>query len=50
MLSKDKLGNFARWGKEGKKYRYIPNNKISRETAKLKALKQGRAIKISQRK
>jgi hypothetical protein len=50
MLSKDKLGNFARWGNRGKKYYYIPNNKISREKAKALAFKQGRAIKISQRK
>ena len=49
-LSRDKSGSFARFGLRGKKYYYIPNNKISRETAKLKALKQGRAIKISQRK
>ena len=48
-LSRDKSGSFARWGKLGKRYYYIPNNKISRERAKLKALKQGQAIKISQR-
>lgn len=50
MSGTDKFGSFYRWGKEGKKYRYIPNNKISRERAKALALKQGRAIKISQRK
>ena len=49
-LSRDKLGSFARWGMKGKKYYYIPNNKISRESAKRKAIKQGQAIKISQRK
>lgn len=48
-LSRDKLGTFARWGKMGKKYYYIPNNKVSRESAKLKALKQGRAIWVSRR-
>jgi len=49
MLGSDKLGSFARWGNRGKKYYYIPNNKISRERAQALALKQGRAIKASQR-
>lgn len=49
MLGKDKSGSFARWGVKGKKYYYIPNNKVSRESAKLKALKQGRAIWVSRR-
>jgi hypothetical protein len=48
-LSKDKSGSFARWGKKGKKYYYIPNNKISRERAKRKAIKQGQAIWVSRR-
>lgn len=32
------------WGTHGKKYPYSPGNKASREQAKKKALKQGRAI------
>lgn len=45
---RDKDGTFYRWGKSGKKYYYTPNNKQSREQAKTKALRQGRAIKASQ--
>jgi hypothetical protein len=42
--------DFYQWGKHGKKYHYILNNKKSRESAKAKAAKQGRAIKASQSK
>jgi hypothetical protein len=49
MSGTDKFGSFYRWGVKGKKYYYIPNNKVSRESAKLKALKQGRAIWVSRR-
>lgn len=34
-----------RWGKEGKCYFYTLGNKQSREKAKEKAIKQGKAIK-----
>lgn len=44
---KDSLGPFYRWGEHGKKYRYTPNNKQSREKAKEKAKKQGIAIHAS---
>lgn len=49
MLGTDKSGSYARWGNRGKKYYYIPNNKISRERAKTLALKQGKAIWVSRR-
>lgn len=41
---RDSQGSFYRWGNSGKKYYYIPGSKRSRELAKQKALKQGRAI------
>ena len=44
---KDSKGCFARWGKKGKKYFYRCGDKASRERAKRKADKQGRAIKAS---
>jgi hypothetical protein len=42
--------DYYQWGQSGKKYYYIPNNKKSRELAKAKATKQGKAIKASQSK
>lgn len=45
---RDRKGSFYRWGNSGKKYYYSPGSKISRERAKEKAEKQGRAIKADQ--
>lgn len=42
---KDSKGPFYRWGRTGKKYHYKPNSKASRESAKGKARKQGRAVR-----
>jgi len=36
-----------KWGQSGKCYTYTPHNKKSREQAKAKAAKQGRAIHAS---
>lgn len=41
---KDKEGCFYQWGNSGKKYYYICNNSKSRDQAKKKAERQGRAI------
>ena len=46
--SQDSKGPFYRWGESGKKYHYTVGNKRSRDMAKSKAAKQGRAIKASQ--
>lgn len=35
------------WGNAGKKYAYTPGDKASRERAKTKARKQGRAVNAS---
>lgn len=43
----DSIGSYYQWGNHGKKYRYIPNNKKSREIAKKKAIKQGIAVHAS---
>jgi len=40
----DVNGSFYRWGKSGAKYYYTKNNKQSRENAKQKAMRQGRAV------
>ena len=34
---------YYRWGKKGKKYYYTPGNKRSRDAARARAAKQGRA-------
>ena len=39
---------YYQYGESGKKYFYITGNKISRDKAKLKAVKQMKAIKVSQ--
>lgn len=39
------LNGYYQFGKTGKKYHYIPNNKLSRLIAKSKAIKQMKAIK-----
>lgn len=46
----NKQGSYYKWGKSGKKYFYIPNNKKSRIAAKQKARKQGIAIIIQRNK
>jgi hypothetical protein len=45
--SKDGDGPYYQWGESGRKYRYKPGNKSSREEAKKKAEKQGRAARAS---
>lgn len=37
-----------KWGESGKPYTYTPGNEASRERAKNKAIRQGRAIKANQ--
>jgi hypothetical protein len=39
----DKQGPYYQWGESGKKYRYEPGDKKSRDSAKKQASKQGRA-------
>jgi hypothetical protein len=38
------------WGESGKCYTYTPGDKASRERARQKALKQGRAVEASERR
>jgi hypothetical protein len=45
--NKDGQGPYYQWGESGKKYHYEPGNKKSREQAKKKAEKQGRAARAS---
>ena len=45
--NKDGNGPYYQWGESGKKYHYEPGNKQSREQAKKKAQKQGRAARAS---
>lgn len=44
---KDSKGPYYQWGDHGKKYRYEAGNKQSREAAKEKAERQGRAARAS---
>jgi hypothetical protein len=44
---KDKNGPYYQWGDSGKKYHYEAGVKKSREAAKDKAEKQGRAARAS---
>ena len=44
---KDSKGSYYQWGSKGKKYYYSSNNPSSRERAKNKASKQGRAAHAS---
>jgi len=37
---------YYRWGDKGKKYFYVAGNKLTRDYAKEKALKQGKAIQF----
>lgn len=39
-----------KWGESGKCYTYTANDKTSRDRAKAKALKQGRAIEASKKR
>lgn len=43
----DSKGPYYQWGESGKKYRYTAGDKSSRERAKRKAERQGRAIRAS---
>lgn len=45
--SKEGSGPYYQWGDSGKKYHYEAGNKASRDKAKEKAEKQGRAIRAS---
>lgn len=45
---KDTVGSFFRWGTSGKKYYYTSGSARSRDYAREKAARQGRAIKASQ--
>lgn len=42
---KDSKGPYYRWGESGKKYHYASGDKSSRDAAKKKAEKQGRAAR-----
>lgn len=44
---KDGDGPYYQWGGSGKKYHYESGNKSSREKAKAKAERQGRAARAS---
>lgn len=44
---KDSQGPYYRWGKSGKKYHYESGNADSRDRAKERAKKQGRAARAS---
>ena len=44
----DANGAYFQWGEHGKKYYYDPKSERSKETARKKAARQGRAIKASQ--
>jgi len=44
---RDGEGAYYQWGESGKKYHYQAGDKNSRETAKKKAEKQGRAARAS---
>lgn len=45
--SKDGKGPYYQWGDSGKKYHYEPGDKESRESAKRRAERQGRAARAS---
>lgn len=44
---KDGQGPYYQWGEHGKKYHYESGNKDSRDAAKAKAQRQGRAARAS---
>lgn len=41
---KDSQGPYYQWGNHGKKYRYTPNDSVTRNKAKAQATKQGVAV------
>jgi len=45
---RDSNGPYFQWGENGKKYYYDPKSNRSKEIARKKAARQGRAIKASQ--
>ncbi len=45
---KDSKGPYFQWGNHGKKYYYKSNSERSKETARKKAARQGRAIKAQE--
>lgn len=45
--SEDSKGPYYQWGDSGKKYRYEAGDRKSRERAKAKAERQGRAARAS---
>lgn len=45
--SKDSQGPYYQWGESGKKYHYEAGDKSSRERAKAKAERQGRAARAN---
>lgn len=45
--SKDSKGPYYQWGESGKKYHYEAGDEKSRESAKKKAEKQGRAARAA---
>jgi hypothetical protein len=46
--SKDSKGPYYKFGEKGTKYYYVSGNKLSRELAYKRCVKQGRAIKRSE--
>jgi hypothetical protein len=44
---KDSKGSYYQWGDSGKKYHYTAGDKSSREQAREKAARQGRAARAS---
>jgi len=50
ITGSDGKGHFVKWGPEGKKYYFDPDNKESRQRAKRNAQKQAAAIKSSKSK
>jgi hypothetical protein len=42
--------SYYQWGSRGKKYYYVAGNAASRERARMKAMKQARAIEWSKHK
>lgn len=45
--SKDSKSAYYQWGESGKKYHYTADDEESREEAKEKARKQGRAVRAA---
>ena len=47
LISKDSKGPYYQWGDSGKTYHYRAGDKTSRENAKKRAERQGRAARAS---